>query len=411
MSDDIAITTPFLPASLCRKALLLCGLLLLPFTPLKGASFEEGVAAYDRGQYHDAYTIFYTLAELGHPDALNNLGTLYQTGKGVTKNYHYALKAYERAAHVGHINGAYNASNLTRLGIGTQKAMDRAYAWAILAARHGASDMIAYRDALEQKLTEQEKSSAYHLAEEWLEAIAPLELAVAWLLPSALSQPLPEHLKRLEKRRTMKEEPPPQMAATAPSLAVPPGFTALTPQGARAKTPIGLPHQPNLARETPPHSEESTPPLESPFSALFKEGYTVLKPLQEQKDELKESAPTSQEAPPSNERTYPTRLGQAGETLYRPQREGLAIPEGGVVLKPRRVIPPKELTLNSEIPLQDELNIIVTNLARAYNRPFSATFEALKALNPENIRYDEEHESYIISDPNAPLRFPAAEEI
>src|SRR5699024_4763150 len=129
-------------------------------------------------------------AARGHVDALNNLGTLYQTGKGVERNYPEAVRAYKRAAITGHINAAYNLANLTRLGMGTPKNIPEAYAWSIVAARHGASDLIAFRDALRKELTLNEIKQAHELAQKVLMRLGQYEVTLAWMLPSELRNPL-----------------------------------------------------------------------------------------------------------------------------------------------------------------------------------------------------------------------------
>jgi TPR repeat protein len=60
--------------------------------PLLGASaafagpWEDGMAAYNRGDYVPAIQVFRTLAEQGNAKAQNVLGVMFRKGEGVPKN-------------------------------------------------------------------------------------------------------------------------------------------------------------------------------------------------------------------------------------------------------------------------------------------------------------------------------------
>jgi len=48
--------------------------------------YEDGIAAYDRGEYAAALSLWLPLAEHGNVSAQYNLGMLYRDGKGVPKD-------------------------------------------------------------------------------------------------------------------------------------------------------------------------------------------------------------------------------------------------------------------------------------------------------------------------------------
>jgi TPR repeat protein len=48
--------------------------------------WEDGMAAYSRGDYLPAIRLFRPLAEQGNPKALNVLGVMFRKGEGVRKN-------------------------------------------------------------------------------------------------------------------------------------------------------------------------------------------------------------------------------------------------------------------------------------------------------------------------------------
>ena len=48
--------------------------------------WEDGMAAYNRGDYAPAIRLFRPLAEQGNPKAQNVLGVMFRKGEGVAKN-------------------------------------------------------------------------------------------------------------------------------------------------------------------------------------------------------------------------------------------------------------------------------------------------------------------------------------
>ena len=74
-------------------ALLICGVPGAFAGPL-----EDGMAAYNRGDYMPAIRLFRPLAERGNPKAQNLLGTMYRRGQGVARNSVHAFLWFSRAA-------------------------------------------------------------------------------------------------------------------------------------------------------------------------------------------------------------------------------------------------------------------------------------------------------------------------
>ncbi len=56
------------------------------------AGFDEGVAAYQRGDYRTALREFVRLALAGNSSAQFNLGVMYDLGQGVPQNYAEAVR-------------------------------------------------------------------------------------------------------------------------------------------------------------------------------------------------------------------------------------------------------------------------------------------------------------------------------
>ena len=63
--------------------------------------WEDGMAAYNRGDYLPAIRLFRPLAEQGNPKAQNVLGVMYRKGEGVTRNPVRAFMWFSFAAKRG----------------------------------------------------------------------------------------------------------------------------------------------------------------------------------------------------------------------------------------------------------------------------------------------------------------------
>ena len=92
------MTTP--KAKLAGLALIaaLCGGFTLGLTAPAWAGFDEGLAAYRRGDYATALREWRPLAEQGDADAQYNLGVMYEHGQGVPQDYAHAHMWYNLAA-------------------------------------------------------------------------------------------------------------------------------------------------------------------------------------------------------------------------------------------------------------------------------------------------------------------------
>lgn len=82
-------------------------------------AWEDGVAAYQRGDYSTAFRLWQPLAESGDPRAENNLGLLYEKGLGVAADYETAVDWYRRAAAQGHTGAQNNLNDLRAGGVVT----------------------------------------------------------------------------------------------------------------------------------------------------------------------------------------------------------------------------------------------------------------------------------------------------
>ena len=92
------MTTP--KAKLAGLALIaaLCAGVTLGLTAPAWAGWDEGVAAYKRGDYATALREFRPLAEQGDAHAQFNLGGMYERGRGVPQDYVQAHMWFNLAA-------------------------------------------------------------------------------------------------------------------------------------------------------------------------------------------------------------------------------------------------------------------------------------------------------------------------
>ena len=73
-------------------ALLALALPAFATMPTRAGPLEDGVAAWERGDYAMAYRLFPPLAEQGNAKAQYELGFIYAIGRGVIQNHDLAVR-------------------------------------------------------------------------------------------------------------------------------------------------------------------------------------------------------------------------------------------------------------------------------------------------------------------------------
>ena len=131
---------------------LACTLLLLS-SALVQAGFDEGVAAFAKGDYQTAFKEWKPLAEQGDVDAQYNLAQMYRMGQGVPPNNAKTLYWYQKAAEQGHANAQSNLGVLYANGEGIPQNFKLAYILFNLAASNGGADATQNRDIEAAKLS------------------------------------------------------------------------------------------------------------------------------------------------------------------------------------------------------------------------------------------------------------------
>lgn len=100
------------------------------------AGYDEGAAAFIRGDYETAWQEWLALGERGHQSAQYNLGVLYSIGLGVDQDYAEASKWFRRAADRGLPAAQMRLGTAYQEGKGVPEDLKEAYFWFTLAASH-----------------------------------------------------------------------------------------------------------------------------------------------------------------------------------------------------------------------------------------------------------------------------------
>ncbi len=154
------MTKPWLSLSIA------VGLVLVLAAPT-WADYQAGVDAYHAGDYQTALKEFRPLADQGDAAAQNNLGYMYELGKGVSQDYQEALRWYRLAAEQGDPPAQRNLSYMYYHGQGVPQDYVQAYMWVTLAAAQGYAKAIEGEEFLTKKMTHAQLAEAQRLAREW----------------------------------------------------------------------------------------------------------------------------------------------------------------------------------------------------------------------------------------------------
>eukprot|EP00439_Symbiodinium_sp_Y106_P088871 s1_g1407.t1 len=114
----------------------------VPSNELAGnqSAFDEGVVAYDAGDYATAYSIWLPLAKSGDIAAQRNVAHMLRRGVGVPQDSQRALWFYERAASAGLASAALNAGMMRIEPDAPYRDLEKAAEWLSLAAAAGSPD-------------------------------------------------------------------------------------------------------------------------------------------------------------------------------------------------------------------------------------------------------------------------------
>ena len=129
------------------------------------ADFDEGVAAYEKGDYATALREWQPLAEQRHAAAQGRLGLMYAEGRGVPRDDRMAAQWYRRAAEQGDASARNTLSVMYTIGTGVPKDYVHAHMWADIAAS-GGEKTLKLRNDLAKLMTPSQITEAQRLARE-----------------------------------------------------------------------------------------------------------------------------------------------------------------------------------------------------------------------------------------------------
>jgi hypothetical protein len=92
-------------------------------------TLENGLAAYERGDYTTALGAWIPLAERGNRDAQYNLGVMYYAGKGVRRDYPESVRWYRMSAEGGNAFAQTRLAAMYQQGLGLPQDDEEAFAW------------------------------------------------------------------------------------------------------------------------------------------------------------------------------------------------------------------------------------------------------------------------------------------
>lgn len=144
----------------------------LIFTPeaIAAQDFDDGLEAYDAGDYMTALRKFRLAAEQGDADAQLVLGGMYAEGQGVAQDYAEAARWYHRAAEQDYVLAQYSFGVMYANGQGVPQDFVTAHMCFNIAAANGDEEARASRDNTADRMTAEAISEAQRRARACLES-------------------------------------------------------------------------------------------------------------------------------------------------------------------------------------------------------------------------------------------------
>ena len=150
--------------------------LMLFATPVVAGDFEDGVAAYNAGDYEKAFRLWKPLAEQGDAGAQYNLGQMYRRGEGVPEDDAKAVYWYRKAAEQGLVEAQFNLGLRYYQGEGVLEDYVQAYAWWSIAATQGREIAKKNKGILKKQMTREQIAKGQELAAEyWKKYVVPFQ--------------------------------------------------------------------------------------------------------------------------------------------------------------------------------------------------------------------------------------------
>lgn len=156
-----------------KKLYLLIALACLPVAQVS-ADFNDGVYAYARGEYAQAYNTMRSLAETSeHGLAQYYLAMMYLRGHGVGQSYEEAAKWFRKAAEQRVKHAQYRLAELYMKGRGVPRDYEYAYAWYRVSAEHRHKKSLGALAAARENLSPAELEEAEKLSRKFIRDYGP----------------------------------------------------------------------------------------------------------------------------------------------------------------------------------------------------------------------------------------------
>lgn len=137
-----------------------------------GAAFAVDLvsaqAAYDKGDFEEAFKQFLSMAEGGNGLAQSSTGVMYDMGQGTKKDYDKAVEWYKKSAEQGNQFGQFNLGTMYYMGTGVAKDVVTACKWFALATRQGNGQARIHMHICEKYLNDTQRAESNRLADEFM---------------------------------------------------------------------------------------------------------------------------------------------------------------------------------------------------------------------------------------------------
>jgi TPR repeat protein len=150
-----------------KTLLAMLAALFMALAPALVGDLEDGMEAYDGGDYAQALAAWTRAAAAGRADAMTALAGLYENGTGVARDSKTALIWYRRGARLGDVASQFNLGDMIARGQGQERDPVEASMWLGLAAAQGNLWAAERKRELDRTLTADQAAEADRRIGEW----------------------------------------------------------------------------------------------------------------------------------------------------------------------------------------------------------------------------------------------------
>lgn len=153
--------------SLMKTLLAMAAAAVMALAPALAGDLEDGMEAYDGGDYTLALAAWTRAAAAGRADAMVAIAGLYAGGTGVARDSKVALIWYRRGARLGDVAGQLNLGDMIARGQGQERDPVAASMWLGLAAAQGNLWAAERKRKVDRTLTADQAAEADRRIGEW----------------------------------------------------------------------------------------------------------------------------------------------------------------------------------------------------------------------------------------------------